>query len=188
MQLYQIFTDSSHFRNLYVIFSGVEVSNKMSLYTVGHKMFVIKTSYSFGGSCVAVDRQFCWEFSVHVTLSRETIHLSINLSIYDSAVLLLYLGHFLSFLILYTVSRTLWMGDQPITRLLPTHRTTQTQNKCRQTYMPWMGLEPTIPAFEWAKTVHASERAAAVIGRDTICWTVNRFEETGSVSWMSEGK
>jgi hypothetical protein len=30
--------------------------------------------------------------------------------------------------------------------------------------MPWEGLEPTTPAFERAKTVHAVDRAATVIG------------------------
>jgi hypothetical protein len=30
--------------------------------------------------------------------------------------------------------------------------------------MPWVGFEPTIPAFERAKTVHASDRAATIIG------------------------
>jgi hypothetical protein len=30
--------------------------------------------------------------------------------------------------------------------------------------MPCVGFEPTIPAFERAKTVHALDRAAAVIG------------------------
>jgi hypothetical protein len=30
--------------------------------------------------------------------------------------------------------------------------------------MPWMRLEPTIPASEQAKTVHALERAATVTG------------------------
>jgi hypothetical protein len=30
--------------------------------------------------------------------------------------------------------------------------------------MPRVGIEPTIPAFERAKTVHASDRAATVIG------------------------
>jgi hypothetical protein len=41
---------------------------------------------------------------------------------------------------------------------------TQTQNKHKQTSMPRVGFEPTIPAFERAKTVQALERAAAVIG------------------------
>jgi hypothetical protein len=27
-----------------------------------------------------------------------------------------------------------------------------------------MGIEPTIPVFEWAKTVHALDRAVTVIG------------------------
>jgi hypothetical protein len=31
--------------------------------------------------------------------------------------------------------------------------------------MPLVGFERTIPAFEWAKTVHALNRAATVIGR-----------------------
>jgi hypothetical protein len=39
------------------------------------------------------------------------------------------LGLFFSFLILYTVGRTPWTGDQPFARPLPTHRTTHTQNK-----------------------------------------------------------
>jgi hypothetical protein len=34
-----------------------------------------------------------------------------------------------SSLILYTVGRTFCTGDQPVARPLPTHRTTQTQNK-----------------------------------------------------------
>jgi hypothetical protein len=41
---------------------------------------------------------------------------------------------------------------------------TQTQNKHKQTSMPGVGLEPTIQAFERAKTFHASDRAATVIG------------------------
>jgi hypothetical protein len=49
---------------------------------------------------------------------------------------LLDLDRFFSFLIFYTVGRTPWMGDQPVARPLPTHRTTQTQNKRTQTSMP----------------------------------------------------
>jgi hypothetical protein len=77
---------------------------------------------------------------------------------------LLDLGRFFNFLILYTVGRTPWTGDQPIARPLPTYRTTQTQNKRKQTFMPWVGLEPTIPAFGRTKTVHALDCAATVIG------------------------
>jgi hypothetical protein len=31
--------------------------------------------------------------------------------------------------------------------------------------MPWVGFEPTIPAFEQAKTVHALDIADTVIGQ-----------------------
>jgi hypothetical protein len=50
------------------------------------------------------------------------------------------LSRFFSFLILYTVGRTPWTGDQPVARPLPTHRTTQTHNK-RTQYRP--------PCLEW---------------------------------------
>jgi hypothetical protein len=66
----------------------------------------------------------------------------------------------LQFLISKTVGRIPWTGDQPIARPLPT----QTQNKHRLTSMPLVEIEPTIPAFERAKRVHALDRAATVIG------------------------
>jgi hypothetical protein len=68
------------------------------------------------------------------------------------------------FLNLSTVGRTPWTGDQPVARPLPTHRTTQTQDKRTQTSMPRLGFEPTNPVFKRAKTVHALHRAATVIG------------------------
>jgi hypothetical protein len=85
-------------------------------------------------------------------------------SIYDSTILLLDLGHFFSSLILYTVGRPPWTWGQPVAKPLSTHRRTQIQNKCKQTSMPWVEFEPTIPAFEQAKTVDALDRAATVIG------------------------
>jgi hypothetical protein len=88
--------------------------------------------------------------------------LSLSLWLYSP----LNLGRFFSFLILYTVGRTPWTGDQPVARPLPTQRTTQTQNKSTQTTMSRMGFEPTIPVFERANTIHALDRAATVIGCD----------------------
>jgi hypothetical protein len=41
---------------------------------------------------------------------------------------------------------------------------TQTQNKYKQTSIPCVGFEPTIPAFRRATTVHTLDRAATVIG------------------------
>jgi hypothetical protein len=88
----------------------------------------------------------------------------VEVSAYGSTVLLLDLGRFFNLLILYTVGRTPWKGNQLVARPLPTHRTTKTQNKRTQTSMPQVRFEPTIPAFERAKTVHALNRAATVIG------------------------
>jgi hypothetical protein len=54
--------------------------------------------------------------------------------------------------------------DQPVARPLPTHRTTQTENKRTQTSMPRVGFEPAIPEFERAKTIYALDGPATVIG------------------------
>jgi hypothetical protein len=68
------------------------------------------------------------------------------------------------FLDFYAVGRTPWTRDQPVVRPLPIRRTAQTQNKRTQTSMPQVGLEPTMPAFDRAKAVHALDRAATVMG------------------------
>jgi hypothetical protein len=44
--------------------------------------------------------------------------------------------------------------------------------------MPRVGFEPTIPVFEWAKIVHASDRAATVIGLDNIYTRQNGRKHT----------
>jgi hypothetical protein len=88
-------------------------------------------------------------------------NLSIYLWLYNP---LLDLGRIFSFLIFYTVGRTPCTGDQPVERPLPAHRTGQTKIQRTQTSMPWVGFEPTISAFERAKTVHVLDRAATVIG------------------------
>jgi hypothetical protein len=48
-----------------------------------------------------------------------------------------------------------------------TRKNTNTE-KLTQTSMAWMGFEPTIPAFERAKTVHALDCPATVIGHKVI--------------------
>jgi hypothetical protein len=62
------------------------------------------------------------------------------------------------FLFLYVVDRTPWTGDHPVAKPL------STQNKRTQTSILRVRFEPTIPVFEWAKTVHALDSAATVIG------------------------
>jgi hypothetical protein len=67
---------------------------------------------------------------------------------------------FFQFFNQYTFDRIPWTGDQPLTA----HRTTQTWNNRTQTPMPRVEFEPTIPAFERAKTVQALDNMATVIG------------------------
>jgi hypothetical protein len=97
-------------------------------------------------------------------LHRHNMYFVVMRVFYGSTALCWTLAAFSVFWSFYTVNRTPWTGDQSVARPLPTHRTTQTQNKGTQTSMPWEGFEPTIPAFERAKTVHALDRAAIVIG------------------------
>jgi hypothetical protein len=124
---------------------------KISSYSVSRRLTDVS---GWNGTLIAVVQH--WLF-MHVS-----ILLFLLLWLYSP---LLGLGPFFSFLILYTAGRTPWTGDQSVARSLPTHRTTQTQNKHTiQTSMPWVGFEPMIPAFERAKTVHALDRAATVIG------------------------
>jgi hypothetical protein len=67
------------------------------------------------------------------------------------------LGHFFSFYILYTVSRTPWMGDEPVARPLPTHRIETHRHPCLEVL-----FEPSTTVFESVKTVHASHLASGV--------------------------
>jgi hypothetical protein len=69
---------------------------------------------------------------------------------------LLGLGLSFSFLILYTVVRTPWTGDQPVSE----HK----QNINTQISMLPVGFKPTISVLERAKAVHVLDRAATVIG------------------------
>jgi hypothetical protein len=73
-----------------------------------------------------------WEDNIKMDLKE--INWPVYLSIYRP---LLHLGRFFSFLILYTVGRTPWTGDQPVARLLPTHRTTHTINAHRHACLEW---------------------------------------------------
>jgi hypothetical protein len=75
------------------------------------------------------------------------------------------LGRFFSSLILYTVGRTPW--TERLVRW-KSARTAQAQNKRTETSMPHVGLEPTIPVFKRAKTVHTLNRAATVIGISSL--------------------
>jgi hypothetical protein len=93
-------------------------------------------------------------------------------SMYRSLLPFWSIGLISQFLDHFTDGRTPWTGDQLVARPLPIHRTTQTQKTARththththQTSMTWVGFEPTIPASERAKTVHALDRSATETG------------------------
>jgi hypothetical protein len=97
--------------------------------------------------------------------------LSIYLWLYSS---LLGRGRFCSFLIFYTVGRTLWTGDQIVTRPLPTHKPRIKAQKST----PQVGFETTISVLVWAKTVHALDRAATVTGLSTALLIENDTMKT----------
>jgi hypothetical protein len=94
--------------------------------------------------CLPIDLSIC--LSIYISIC-----LSVYLSIYGSTAFV-YLGRFFSFLILYTVGRTPCTEDQPVASPLPTHRTTQAQNKPTQTSMtPSSGVrthDPSVRAGE----------------------------------------
>jgi hypothetical protein len=86
-------------------------------------------------------------------------------------------GHSFTFVILYTVGRTPWTGNRPVARPLPTHRTAQTQNKRRHSCLKWDSnpFEPTIPAFERTKAVHASERHVSGVSGNFVVSMLDNF-------------
>jgi hypothetical protein len=104
--------------------------------------------------------------TVHVITSA--IYLSICLWLYN---LFVRPWPLFSFLNLFTFGRTPRTGDQPVSRPLPAHRTTQTQNISTQISMTRVRFEPTIPVFEREKTVQALDRTATVIGRSVIAFS-----------------
>jgi hypothetical protein len=117
-------------------------------------------------------------FKIHANiLILSTNRSSSGVSIrYPSLFLSLYASRALwalaafQFLNLYTVGRTPWTRDQPVTRPLHTHRRTRTQNKRTQISMPRVVFEPSILVFEGAKTVHALDHATIVIGFQFSIW------------------
>jgi hypothetical protein len=95
------------------------------------------------------------------SLSTRVIHSFIH----SSMVLQLFVGPWplLQFrYLLYTVGTTPWTSDQPVTRPLPTHSTTQPQNKRTQTSMPIHALSgirthnPSVRASEGSSCVETT--------------------------------
>jgi hypothetical protein len=89
----------------------------------------------------------------------------------------------------YTYGKNPWKSYQPDAMPLPTHRITQTQNKCIHKHPGlWVGIESMIPgisAFERAKTVHALDRAVTVIGWRRRLHEANINEENKMKRWKA---
>jgi hypothetical protein len=115
-------------------------------------------------------RSHDWKLILHFLSIYLSLYLSIYLSIYGSPVLFVGPWLLFQFLNLYTIGRTPWTGDQPVTRPLPTH------SKNADTSMSRVGFEPTIPVFERAKTVHALDRAATMIGYTSLTIGGHRYK------------
>jgi hypothetical protein len=63
---------------LFVVNGNAELSNKIAAYTTDQKVFVVKTVYSSGRSCVAVKRKYSRDFSVRVAPPRDTIYRTVK--------------------------------------------------------------------------------------------------------------
>jgi hypothetical protein len=78
------------------------------------------------------------------------------------------------FLNVYIVGRTLWMGDQPVARPLPIHRTTQTENKPTQISMPRVGFETNIRAGEdnlcLTPRGHCDKQSRELVSSSVLIW------------------
>jgi hypothetical protein len=71
-------------------------------------------------------------------------------------------------------------------RKAATYTQNNTNTKYTQISMPSVGFEPTIPAFERAKTVHAFYHAATVIGTLTQCPELrNYLSNKGTICELS---
>jgi hypothetical protein len=69
----------------------------------------------------------------------------------------------------YTVGTTPWRGDQPVARPLPTHRTTQTQNKRTQCRHPCLELDSK------PRSQSTSERKQFMPQTARPLWSANKF-------------
>jgi hypothetical protein len=77
--LYEASTDNSaHLGKLFIFVGNTDLSNKMVPYTASQKVFVVKTFYCFGCSCVAADGQCRTEIFVPVAPSTGTVYLIIE--------------------------------------------------------------------------------------------------------------
>jgi hypothetical protein len=119
-------------------------SPKLFPYWIEHEYFtfilgILLRGIVFGHRNVLAFNILCTEFVLRPIF--QVLHYLYNTYLCLCMALKFFVGswQFFSFLILYTVGRTPWMGDEPVARPLPTPRITQTQNKRTHTH----------PCLEW---------------------------------------
>jgi hypothetical protein len=117
---------------------------------------------------------------------NKSLYLCVSLSVYGSTDFCWTLTAFQFLDLFYTVGRTPWTENQPVAMSLLGHRTTSTQNKRTQTSMTQVRIEPTIPEFEGAKTVHGLDRTAIVIDHKQLHSTqkISHLEVLSRMCWI----
>jgi hypothetical protein len=153
------------------VFRSLELRYQFKLPAIIAENFRIQKSWIM--ISIQATSYSCWEFSEHSSFSVSKLWKNKYLKVNHDRFILrpsdvitdddpMYLSMALQpfgplplfqFLNIYAVGRTPLMGDQPVARPLPTHRTTQEQNKRTQASMPRVRFELTIPVFGRAKTV-----------------------------------
>jgi hypothetical protein len=107
-----------------------------------------------------------WPFFFSFLIFRFRIHCLPVLCDYLSLALQPFIGPWRFFSVSWSCTQSVGLLEQWISpsqgRYLRTGQ--HKQNERTQTSMSQVGFEPTISVFKWAMTVHALDRAAAVIG------------------------
>jgi hypothetical protein len=120
---------------------GMKFPTKEKCFQLNNEIFSSATHSIHPSNYIST--YLCIYPSIHLPI-HPSIHLYIHLWLYSPCEP----WPLFQFLNLYTVGRTPWTGEQPVARPLPTHRTTQTQNKSTQT---WMLRVDSNPQSQWLR-------------------------------------
>jgi hypothetical protein len=170
VQLIRVDPGASTCGNAYIRWKGEELcSNPANWHwgiSVSIRLHFLEGSASLV-QLILAGRDFCFNFTSQWTCLATLVILC--LALFPVAPTLEYRASVnrsvsLQFLNPKTLGRTPRMGDQPVVRTLPIQT---------QTSMPWVGFEPTIPAFERAKTVHCLRPRSHCDGHSGKFVTIN---------------
>jgi hypothetical protein len=134
---FSLFASSSnvYFNKLYTRNITLQSRQLMTLYNLNHYDYYFQSPYRYTYVPLRTMLGLNWNsVPFYRKLQYSAIYLAIYLSTYlsidSSIILLLDIGRFFNFLILYTDGRTPWTGDQAVIRPLPTHRINAHQCPC----------------------------------------------------------